>query len=470
MKADASTVLIVDDEKDMCELLGHLMKQEGFFPLIANDGKSALQLMRNQEPDVMLLDMKMPGIDGMEVMQRAKEFLPDLPIVIITAYAEVKGAIEAVKSGAHDYIAKPFEHREVIRVVHRAGRKGKLTRKLKNLSLQGDETFSLSKMMGPSDAVNRIILKVNRVARSDFSVIISGETGSGKELVARAIHHLSHRSKGSFVAVDCGAIPETLIESELFGHEKGAFTGAVQQRNGKFEAAVNGTLLLDEISNMTIGGQAKLLRVLQEKVISRVGSNKSFDVDVRILVSCNHNLEEPVRQGSFRRDLYYRLNDFTIRIPPLRERKEDIPFLANRFLETTNIELGKNVFEFSDEAMHQLLSYEWPGNVRQLRAVVRRAVLMTDDIIMVKHLNIDSAADVYVSRSETGRKAVNQLGKMPLKEIVRQNTATIEKEAIGNALKQTGGNKAKAARILEIDYKTIHTKIKRLGIMTPQGG
>lgn len=461
-------ILIVDDETDMCDLLGHLMVQEGLVPRVANDGRTALRMMRENEPDVMLLDMKMPGMDGMEIMQRAKEILPDLPIVIITAYAEVKGAIEAMKSGAHDYIGKPFEHHEVIRVVHRAVREGSLKRKLKNLTSQVDETFSLNKMMGPSDAVNRIISKVNRVAGSDFTVIISGETGSGKELIARAIHHLSHRSKGAFVAVDCGAIPETLIESELFGHEKGSFTGAIQQRKGKFEAAVNGTLLLDEISNMTLGAQAKLLRVLQERVIFRVGSAESFDVDVRVLVSCNRNLEDPVRDGSFRRDLFYRLNDFTIRIPALRERKEDIPFLANRFMEITNIELGKQVFRFSDEAVNQLMAHDWPGNVRQLRAVVRQAVLMADEVIMVKHLNIDPSADPYLAVAGTGRADVDNgiWEKMSLKEIVRQNTLKLEKKVIENVLKHTGGNKAKAARLLKIDYKTIHTKVKRLGIMT----
>ena len=465
---NVKTILIVDDETDMCDLLGHLMAQEDLVPRVANDGRTALRMMRENEPDVMLLDMKMPGMDGMEIMQRAKEILPDLPIVIITAYAEVKGAIEAMKSGAHDYIGKPFEHHEVIRVVHRAVREGSLKRKLKNLTSQVDETFSLNKMMGPSDAVNRIISKVNRVAGSDFTVIISGETGSGKELIARAIHHLSHRSKGAFVAVDCGAIPETLIESELFGHVKGSFTGAIQQRKGKFEAAVNGTLLLDEISNMTLGAQAKLLRVLQERVIFRVGSAESFDVDVRVLVSCNRNLEDPVRDGSFRRDLFYRLNDFTIRIPPLRERKEDIPFLANRFMEITNIELGKQVFRFSDEAVNQLMAHDWPGNVRQLRAVVRQAVLMADEVIMVKHLNIDPAADPYLAVAGTGRVDVDNgiWEKMSLKEIVRQNTLKLEKKVIENVLKHTGGNKAKAARLLKIDYKTIHTKVKRLGIMT----
>lgn len=459
-------ILIVDDETDMCDLLGHLMEQEGWTPLIANTGKAALERMREKEPDVMLLDMKMPGMDGMEVMQRARQILPDLPIVIVTAYAEVKGAIEAMKSGAHDYIGKPFEHHEVIRVVHRAVKEGELKRKLKNLSDQAEETFSLEKMMGPSDAVNRIISKVNRVAGSDFTVIISGETGSGKELVARAVHHLSRRSKGAFVAVDCGAIPETLIESELFGHEKGSFTGAVQQRKGKFEAAVNGTLLLDEISNMTLGAQAKLLRVLQERVVFRVGGSESFDVDVRVLVSCNQNLEEPVRDGAFRRDLFYRLNDFTIRIPPLRERKEDIPFLANRFMETTNIELGKRVFRFSENAMDRLMAFDWPGNVRQLRAVIRQAVLMTDEVIMVKHLNIDPAADPGLAIPSAVRAGTAPWEQMSLKEIVRQNTLKLEREVIRNVLKQTGGNKAKAARLLQIDYKTIHTKVKRLGIMT----
>lgn len=457
-------ILVVDDEKDMCDLLAHLMIREGFEPLTACDGSTALEMMRTHSPEVMLLDVKMPGMDGMEVMRQARAYEPDIPVVFITAYAEVKGAIDAMKAGAHDYIAKPFDHNEVVRVVQRALNERRLKRKIRNMSSHLLETHSLRKTMGRSEAVNRIISKVNRVAQSDFTVIIQGETGSGKELVARAVHHASHRSGGRFVAVDCGAIPETLLESELFGHEKGAFTGAIKKKHGKFESAKNGTLLLDEISNMTLGAQAKLLRALQEKTIFRVGGTEPFEIDVRVLVSCNQDLGTPATDGSFRKDLYYRLNDFTIRIPPLRKRREDIPFLAKRFLEMTNIELGKSVEGFSDSAMNVLMAYDWPGNVRQLRASVRRAVLMTDDLIREKDLDIRNTADTIREIGLRPDLSEKPWEKYSLKEIVQKNSSAVERIVLGQALQFTGGNKAKVARLLKIDYKTVHNKIKQLGL------
>lgn len=271
MDESGATVLIVDDEKEICTILSRLMKREGLRHLAAHDGKAALKMVTSEMPDVLLVDFKMPGMNGMELLKQAKEVDPDLPVIMITAYADVAGAVEAMRAGAHDYLAKPFQHHEVIRVVHRALSERKLKRKLSQLSNQLQESGSLREMMGPSDAIGQLIADVNRVARSEFTVVILGETGSGKELVARAIHRASARSAGPMVPVDCGAIPETLLESELFGHEKGAFTGASGQKPGKFEAAEGGTLFLDEISNMPIGSQAKLLRALQEKKVYRVG-------------------------------------------------------------------------------------------------------------------------------------------------------------------------------------------------------
>jgi len=303
---------------------------------------------------------------------------------------------------------------------------------------------------------------VNGVAKSVFTVVILRETGSGKELVARAIHHNSDRSEGPFVAIDCGAIPETLLESELFGHEKGAFTGAVVQKPGKFEAAKGGTLLLDEISNMPLSSQVKLLRALQEKKVYRVGGTRPIDVDVRLLVASNQDLGSATASNAFRRDLFYRLNEFTINIPPLRERKGDIPYLAKRFLETTNIELGKGVKGFSESATEALLAHDWPGNVRQLRSTIRRAVLLADEMVTEIHLDMTKVSGLSQGNNP-------DIEGMPwqgssLKEIIRRNTLGIEREVLIKALKYTGGNKAKAARLLQIDYKTIHTKVKQLGI------
>jgi DNA-binding NtrC family response regulator len=462
MKENSVRIMIVDDEEYIRASLTRVMKAEGFKVQVAHNGATALKMIQEELPEVLLVDFKMPGMDGMEVLRRAKELYPDLPVILITAYAEVQGAVDAMRAGAHDYLSKPFDHHEVIRVVHRALAERELKQKLKNLSSQLEDTLSLRKVMGPSDAIGRLISDVGRVAKSDFTVVILGETGSGKELVARAIHHSSDRSEGPFVAIDCGAIPETLLESELFGHEKGAFTGAVVQKPGKFEVAKGGTLLLDEISNMPLSSQVKLLRALQEKKVYRVGGTKPTDVDVRLLVASNQDLGSAIASGVFRSDLFYRLNEFTINIPSLRERKGDIPYLAKRFLETTNIELGKGVKGFSEPATEALLAHDWPGNVRQLRSTIRRAVLLADEMITEMHLDMTKVSGL--SQGNTQETEGMPWEGSSLKEIIRHNTLGIEREVLIKALKYTGGNKAKAARLLQIDYKTIHTKVKQLGI------
>ena len=467
MEEDKARILIVDDEEYICSILARLMEKEGFKALVAHDGNTALKMIRTEMPEVLLLDVRMPGMDGMEVLNKAKELDPDLPVIMITAHADIHGAVEALRTGAHDYLAKPFEHHEVIRIVHRAITEGGLKRKIKNLSSQLEESVSLSKMMGPSDEVGQLISDVSRVAKSDFTVVILGETGSGKELVARAIHRASHRKEGPFMAIDCGAIPETLLESELFGHEKGAFTGAHVQKKGKLEVTTGGTLLLDEISNMPMDSQAKLLRVLQEKKTYRVGGTKPFDVDVRLLVASNQDLGAAVVSRTFRKDLFYRLNEFTIKIPPLRERKEDIPFLAKRFLDTTSRELGKTLKGLSQSAIRALLAYEWPGNVRQLRSTIRRAVLLADEVITEKHLDMTRVPGPELP-TIPGIQGGSWEG-ISLKEIVRHNTLAVEREVLTQVLNYTGGNKAKAARMLSIDYKTIHTKLKILGISIKGG-
>jgi two-component system nitrogen regulation response regulator GlnG len=323
--------------------------------------------------------------------------------------------------------------------------------------------------MGPSDAIGRLIAEVNRVAKSDFSVIIQGETGAGKELVAQAIHRTSPRAAGPFIPVDCGAIPEALFESELFGHEKGAFTSAAGLKPGKFELAKDGTLFLDEISNMPLASQAKLLRAIQDKQICRVGGTRPFPINVRLLAASNQDLADAVAAGSFRHDLLYRLNEFTIRIPPLHRRKEDILYLAKRFLDITNIELNKNVQGITESAIEVLLTHQWPGNVRQLRSTIRRAVLIADEVITESDFDFH-----WEKASETERKASASLPERPwsdrsLKEIVQQNTFAVEREVLVKALRYAGGNKAKAARLLRIDYKTMHNKVKQLGISTEGG-
>lgn len=462
-----AAVLIVDDEQHICDILSRLVKSEGLRVLVSHDGDAALKMISSEMPDVLLVDFKMPGTDGMEVVKRAKEIDPDLPVVMITGYADIQGAVKAMRAGAHDYLAKPFEHHEVIRVLHRALAERNLKRRLTLLSGQLKAKSSLREMMGPSDVVGRVISEVARVAESNFSVVIVGETGSGKELIARAIHDASARSGHPFVAVDCGAIPETLFESELFGHEKGAFTGAQLQKPGKFQVGEGGTLFLDEISSMLLGSQAKLLRVLQEKRICRVGSTRPLKIDVRFLSASNKDLVAAVESGSFRRDLFYRLNEFTINVPPLRKRKEDIPYLSKRFLDTTNIELNKSVKGFTESALEALIAFDWPGNVRQLRSTIRRAVLLADDVVTEEHLDIKKVSAPVLSSPEV--QAEPSWKSLSLKEIVRQNTASVEGKVLSEVLRHTGGNKAKAARLLQIDYKTIHTKIKQLQILIDGG-
>jgi DNA-binding NtrC family response regulator len=462
MTEGCDTVLIVDDEEDICRLLCHLMEREGIKPSVAHDGSTALNRIRSESPDVLLVDVKMSGMDGIEVMRRAQELDTDLPVIVITAYAAIQGAVEAMREGAHDYLAKPFDHSEVVRVVRRALAERELKRKLRKFEARVEEGGPLREMMGPSEAVRKLIYEVNRVAKSNFTVVILGETGSGKELVARAIHHCSPRSLGPFVAVDCGAIPETLLESELFGHEKGAFTGADIKKHGKFEMAQGGTLFLDEVSNTPLGSQAKLLRALQEKKIYRVGGTKAVEVDVRLLVASNQDLRTLLLSGSFRRDLFFRLNEFTITIPPLRERKDDIAYLAKRFLDTANMELGKSVKGFTNFAMEALLAQDWPGNVRQLRSTIRRAVLLSDEVITDEHLGGDGLTGGRFGLGPKGQG--DRWDGDSLKDIVRRAVTAVEREALAQAVKTAGGNKAKAARLLKIDYKTIHTKLKKYGI------
>jgi len=402
----------------------------------------------------------------MDVLRRVKELDPDLPVVMITSHGAVKGAIEALHAGAHDYLVKPFDPADVIRSVHRAMTDRGLRRTIRILSERAREAASLHDLMGPSDQIARISTDVARVARSDFAVLITGETGTGKELVALAIHQASPRASAPFVAVDCGAIPETLFESELFGHEKGAFTGAERQKPGKFETASGGTLFLDEISNMPPGSQAKLLRALQDKSVVRVGGTRPVSVDIRLLAATNADLETTAAAGAFRRDLFFRLNEFAITIPPLRERKQDIVFLAKRFLDITNDELRKTVKSFSEAAVERLLTHDWPGNVRELRSAIRRAVLLADAAIDEAHLGLSIAPAPPFGFPGVPGVPIDGLG---LKDLVRRATIAVERTVLVRVLKETGGNKAKAARRLQIDYKTIHTKLKEYGIAV-QGG
>ncbi len=460
MDVSGTQVLIVDDDQDISMMLSALMHKESLTHVVAHNGEEALKMVPSTRPGMMLVDVKMPGIDGMEVLKRVKEFEPHLPVVLITAYADIPSSVAAMRAGAFDYLPKPFDHSEVIRVIRTALAARERRRQSQTEAVSADNFLRV--MMGPSDAVSRIIRRVHRVAQSNFSVIIQGETGSGKELVARAICQLSPRCDAPFIPLDCGAIPETLIESELFGYQKGAFTGATAPKPGKFEAAHGGTLFLDEIANLPLTAQVKLLRVIQEKTVLRLGATRPVKIDVRLLSASNQPLLAMVESGQMREDLYFRLNDFTINLPALRERRDDIPYLAKRFLDITNQELHKNVKGFSEYALEALYAYNWPGNVRQLRSVIRRAVLLADDLVTERHLEIKRAP--VPGMAFTPRIEGAPWQELSLKEIVHRSVATVEREVLLQVLKYTKGNKAKAARLLQIDYKTIHTKMKQFGI------
>jgi two-component system nitrogen regulation response regulator GlnG len=460
VRPPAGRILIVDDEEGIRDNLSRLVRQEGFEPLPAPNGETALALITRESPDVMLLDIRMPGLDGMEVLRRAKALDATLPVVMITAHGGVKGAVTALQAGAHDYLEKPLDHADVVRSLHRAMTDRRLRQTIQVLTDRVRESDSLRDVMGPSDVVARISADVANVARSTFAVLVVGETGTGKELVARAIHRVSPRASGAFVAVDCGAIPETLFESELFGHEKGAFTGAERQKPGYFETASGGTLFLDEIGNMPPGCQAKLLRALQDKCVTRVGGTRPVSVDIRLVAATNRDLGT-ASAGTFRQDLFFRINEFTITIPPLRDRKQDVLFLAKRFLDLTNHELSKTVRGLSDAAVERMVSYDWPGNVRELRSTIRRAVLLAETTIEDKHLALLGTAAPLEGLA--GLRGVPGSWP-PLRELVHRATAVVERAALIEVLRKTGGNKAKAARILQIDYKTIHTKLKDYGI------
>lgn len=456
-------ILIVDDDEDMRVFLVSLLSDKGFEPISAGNGEEALTVLRQaKDCDLMLLDLNLPGITGMGVLREALKVDNGLPIIMVTGNGTISSAVEAVKIGAYDYVTKPFANEELVLKIRRGLESRRLRQENSRLRSQIDRSQSLQEQMGSSDPIRKVFADVERVAPTDFTVVIFGETGAGKELVARGIHRQSPRAAEAFVTVDCGAIPATLIESELFGHEKGAFTGADRTRPGKFEAASGGTLFLDEVQNLPLPVQMQFLRALQERQIFRVGGEKPHHIDIRVIAAGNKDLRAQVAAGRFREDLFHRLNEFSITLPPLRARRDDIIYLAKRFLDQTCHELKKSIQGITNEALDVLLGYDWPGNVRELRNVMRRAVLVAETHIGVDHLAIRTAATPTAPRKDVRHFD----GPVSFKELVRQNLVEVERDILIRALEQTGGNKAKAARMLQIDYKTIHVKAKEYGIQS----
>jgi two-component system nitrogen regulation response regulator GlnG len=468
MSDTARDILIVDDEPAICNLLARLIRKEGWCAEVAHSGLSALDAIHKAPPDLLLLDYRLPDMTGQDVMREARLILPELPVVVITAYASVQTAVDSMRAGAVDFLAKPFDHKKLLSIIHStlARQEASLSPSAAHRLTSGGEIHSgLQDSMGPSRVIRELAQQVERVAASNFNVLLVGETGTGKELVSQAIHRSSSRRKGPFVPVDCGALPDQLLESELFGHEKGAFTGAVSRKPGKFELANGGTLFLDEISNLSWTAQGKLLRAIQERVIYRLGGTEPIRVDVRLIAACNQDLTFAAERGEFRSDLFFRLNEFMLRLPALRDRREDINHLAQRFLRETNEELGRAVQGFSAEAVERMHCYDWPGNVRQLRNVVRQAVLMADQYVELHHMNLlDPSIVVASSLNNLEAGSDKDWLAAPLKEVVRREVAQIERKILVSALRHTTGNKFKAAQLLCIDYKTLLNKVKEYSI------
>ncbi len=453
-------ILVVDDEPDIRALLGECLVVAGFETVEAGDGDEALAAVQAEHPSVILLDVNMPRQGGMEALPELKRIAPDVPVIMCTARMDVPTAVRAMQLGAYDYLTKPFDPELLVLTVKRAYERQELVARIDLLKSQG-EGMSLAERMGSSRAIESVIQQVAKVARSSFTVLIQGETGTGKELVARAIHNQSPRRGKPFVAVDCGAIPETLVESELFGYEKGAFTGAMRRKEGRLQAAADGTVFLDEIGNLPLPMQAKLLRVLEERQVTLLGATRPVSVDARIIAASNVNVEDEIRAGRFRADLFYRLNEFGISLPALRDRREDIAHLARRFLDEVSMELRRPVHGITEETMDLLGRHDWPGNVRELKNVIRKAALLATDEVTPEFLPALGA------RRDAGRPpavAPAVGGELSLREVADVALADAERRAIREAMEAAKGNKSQAARLLRTDYSTLHTKMKRYGI------
>lgn len=470
--SDIGDLLVVDDEEMMGVVLSGVFEDAGFSVRTATNGEDAIRLIGERLPDVLLLDIIMPGLSGMDVLRRLKSVDESIPVILMTAMAGVSGAVEAMRAGAYDYIAKPFHNEDLLRIVGAAAKQRRSTgQQVTPPNAEGEKQEQRDPIlydMGTSAVMMELSARTRRVAKSNFDVLITGETGTGKELIARAIHQMSSRSDKPFVPIDTGAIPESLLESELFGHEEGAFTDARSQKKGKFELAQGGTIFLDEVPNMSWQSQAKLLRALQDRAIFRVGGSKSIAIDVRVIAASNTDFQQMIDDKSFRADLFYRLREFSIHVPALRERKADIPFLADKFVRQTNQELGKNVNGCSASAMDALMMYDWPGNVRQLRSTIRSAVLQAGHIVELEHLEfIDMAGGP--GGAGFGGEALELENGVPLKEHVKKHIAQIERQIIYETLKSTKWNKAKTARVLQIAYNTLLTKISEYDLQNPNG-
>jgi two-component system response regulator AtoC len=468
MLPERKQVLIVDDEPNLRKILSAQLTRDGYDVLTAEDGEQGLHLLREHHIDLVITDLKMPKVDGMTLLKRALEIEPELPVVLITAHGTIDTAVEALKRGAFDFVTKPFDKDEVRQIVAKALK----TRELRGADATPAPSGARFGIIGTSQGIAELYTILERVADTPTTVLITGESGTGKELVARALHEHSSRKDKPFIKVNCAAIPKELIESELFGYERGAFTGAVASKPGRFELANGGTLFLDEIGEIPVEMQVKLLRALQESEFERVGGIKTIRVDVRLVAATNRDLKKLIASGVFREDLFYRLNVVPIRLPALRERTGDIPLLAEHFLTKFNERLRKKVEGVDTDATEVLVSYPWPGNIRELENVIERAVLFCDESkLHAKDLppdvrGIPVIANVPLPEADLHAALAGEGG---LKEHVKVAMSRLEKELVSRALQQTNGNVTHGARLLKISRKGLQLKMKELGLREGSG-
>lgn len=445
-------LLIVDDEEPQRLMLSNILRRAGFEVETASDGRVALERMATESFDLLLTDQRMPTMDGLELLAHVRRNDAKLPVILMTAFGTVSAAVEAMKQGASDYLTKPFERDELLLVVEKSLRQSRLEDEVASLRGKLQDRYKLDNIIGASEPMQQIFSLIERVSVTDVPVLISGESGTGKELVARAIHQRSSRRNGPFVALNCAAVPETLLESEFFGHEKGAFTGAVRVHTGRFEQADGGTLFLDEIGAMRVDLQAKLLRAIQESEVQRIGSTRTLKVDVRILAATGENLEKAIRARTFRDDLYYRLNVVPVLVPPLRDRNEDIPMLVKHFLEAACVKFGREALSITPDALEQLRCYSWPGNVRELENCLERMVVLASGA-RVGEEDLPPAI-------RKGREAAGGIDGFALPaDGVR--LPELERWLIEQALERSRGSLGRAARLLGISYKTLQYRVRK---------
>jgi len=474
-------ILIVDDDTDICNLLSRFLNRHGYETSAVFKGLSAIEALKTSKFDLMICDFRLGDTDGLQVLEKLREAGIQMPVIIITGYSDIKMAVNVIKAGAFDYVTKPLIPDEILLIIERAlSGYDPAQSDTYNGTVHAKKNYSQSTKLvaGKSDQAKELVKQIGLVAPTNYSVIIYGESGSGKEVVARSIHERSSRKKQPFVAMDCGAISKELAGSELFGHEKGSFTGALSSKVGHFEMANGGTLFLDEITNLSYDIQVSLLRVVQERRMKRIGGNKEIELDVRILIASNESLTEAYRSGKFREDLYHRFNEFTINVPPLRDRVADIMTFATFFLDNANEELGKTISGFDEEVKQAFKNYRWPGNIREMKNIIKRAALLADDgLISPHHLPVEilqpgADLDDYQKNSfksrkpeETFQHTHNHESKGPVTNL-KEAALEAEFETIMNVLKKVRFNKSKAARLLNIDRKTLYNKMKHYNMLS----